>query len=1045
MHSWFRHSNLSSLRIRLVLLVLLAVIPALGLILYTASAQRRSAASEAQENLFRITKFAAATERQASEGARQLLIALSQMPAIRQGKAEECNRLLADLLTQYQAYVGFGVLNATGYSICSAPDTAKPVYAGDRAYFRLARETRQFAMGEYQVGRVTGKSTLNFAYPILNESGQVRAIVVAALDLAWLDQLAAEVELPPGSVVTVSDRNGTILVRHPDSRNWVGKSVPHAPMTQRVLSQREGTAEAVSLDGVERLYAFTTLGDSFGNQDIRVRIGIPKTIAFAEADRLLVQNLTGLGLVTALALTAAWVGGDIFLTRKVRSLVETAQKLQSGFLNARTELPYESGELGQLARAFDEMAAAIEAREQAIAALNQDLQTLFEVIPIGVLIASDPEFKQVKPNPAFASILGLAPETNASYTPPDTPRPSYKILKGGRELTPDEFPLRYAAIHKTEIKGTEVDILRGDGTVFNLFGYAKPLLDEQGQVRGSVAAFLDITDRKQAEAFRLRLAEEREQLLHQLETSLGQLEGVINNMTEGLIIAEPGGNILIFNPAAIAMHGFTSLRQARRQLRELSTFIEVHDLQGNFVPMEQWPLSRALRGETFSDCEIQVHRRDIGKTWIGSYGGAPIRDKQGQVILAIVTLRDVTEQRQAQSELARSLAAEQVARAEAEAANRIKDEFLAVLSHELRSPLNPILGWSKLLQLGKLDEAQTKVALTTIERNAKLQSELIEDLLDVSRILQGKLSLNISAVNLATTIQSAMETVWLAAEAKAIHIEASLDWEVGQVSGDPARLQQVIWNLLSNAVKFTLAGGRVDISLERVNDQAQITVSDTGKGIAADFLPYMFDYFRQADATTTRKFGGLGLGLAIVRHIVELHGGTVAATSLGEGKGATFIVQLPLLKSEKSDGKPEGNLLNPPASPHPLAGIHILLVDDDTDTRDVIAFTLEQSGAIVAAAASVVEALQIFGQKKFDLLISDIGMPDADGYTLMRQIRALPAAAGGKILAIALTAYAGEFNRRQALAAGFQQHLAKPIEPDELIRAVLALLSGKLE
>ncbi|WP_375469156.1 PAS domain S-box protein [uncultured Nostoc sp.] len=369
-------------------------------------------------------------------------------------------------------------------------------------------------------------------------------------------------------------------------------------------------------------------------------------------------------------------------------------------------------------------------------------------------------------------------------------------------------------------------------------------------------------------------------------------------------------------------------------------------------------------------------------------------------------------------------------------ANRIKDEFLAVLSHELRTPLNPILGWSKLLQIKKYDQATTTRALETIERNAKLQTQLIEDLLDVSRILQGKLSLNIAPVNLESAIAAAIETVRLAAEAKSIQINTVLEPNIGQVTGDSARLQQVIWNLLSNAIKFTPQGGQVEISLQSLGSQAQLRVSDTGKGISPDFLPYVFDYFRQADGATTRKFGGLGLGLAIVRHIVELHGGTVQAESLGEEQGATFTVMLPLIKIYLNNHESEQQ----PNDLPDLNGIKVLLVDDERDTRELIAFILEQCGAVVTQAASAVEALRVMPQFQPNLLLSDIGMPEVDGYMLMRQIRAMSPEMGGTIPAIALTAYAAEVDYQQAIAAGFEQHITKPVEPAKLIRAIANLI-----
>ncbi|MEH2270638.1 MAG: PAS domain S-box protein [Nostoc sp.] len=397
-------------------------------------------------------------------------------------------------------------------------------------------------------------------------------------------------------------------------------------------------------------------------------------------------------------------------------------------------------------------------------------------------------------------------------------------------------------------------------------------------------------------------------------------------------------------------------------------------------------------------------------------------------------------------ERARLYEAEQTARKAAENANRIKDEFLAVLSHELRSPLNPILGWSKLLQTKKLDEKTIPQALKTIERNAKLQAQLIEDLLDISRILQGKISLNIYPVDLTSVISAAMETVRLSAEAKSIEMHISLEPNLGQVLGDSSRLQQIVWNLLSNAVKFTPEGGRVDIrvsscanfnSAPSTHNSALIQVSDTGKGIDPNFLPYVFEYFRQENSSTTRKFGGLGLGLAIVRHLVELHGGTVQVESEGEDRGATFTVRLPLIqnqleiKQDSSDSEPYSN----------LNGVKILVVDDDTDTREFIAFLLEQYGANVTAVTSANEALATLAQSLPDILLSDIGMPDVDGCMFMRQLRTLPPEQGGQIRAIALTAYAGEMNAQQVLRAGFNKHIAKPVEPAELINAIANLIA----
>ena len=393
---------------------------------------------------------------------------------------------------------------------------------------------------------------------------------------------------------------------------------------------------------------------------------------------------------------------------------------------------------------------------------------------------------------------------------------------------------------------------------------------------------------------------------------------------------------------------------------------------------------------------------------------------------------------------------EQMIRAEAEAANRAKDEFLSVLSHELRTPLNAILGWSGMLRQRTLSQDKVLRALETIERNAKSQAQLIEDILDISRIITGKLRLQVRPVNLVPVIESAIESVRLAAEAKSIRLESVLDSQAGLLLGDANRLQQVLWNLLSNALKFTPKDGRVEIRLQRVNSHAEITVSDTGLGISSDFLPFVFDRFRQHDSSTTRTYGGLGLGLAIVRQLVELHGGTVTVVSPGIGQGTTFTVTLPAMIIPQPPSDPE--LLNSifeakgtvEASPS-LEGLQILVVDDEADALELLSAILENNGAEVIAVASVKQALTIIEtatDRSPDVLVSDIGMPDEDGYCLIRKLRQLEAQRGGKLPAIALTAYARNDDRRQALLAGFQMHLTKPVDAAELV-AVVASLTGR--
>ncbi|MEP1060990.1 MULTISPECIES: ATP-binding protein [Cyanophyceae] len=454
---------------------------------------------------------------------------------------------------------------------------------------------------------------------------------------------------------------------------------------------------------------------------------------------------------------------------------------------------------------------------------------------------------------------------------------------------------------------------------------------------------------------------------------------------------------------------------------------------------DRW-LAAVKSGQAY-EIEYRFRRADGSYRWFLGQG-IPLKDEQGQVYKWFGTCTDIEPQKQIEQARLQLLEQEQAAREQAETANRIKDEFLAVLSHELRSPLNPILGWSKLLRNGKLDATRTTQALETIERNAQLQVQLIDDLLDISRILRGKLVLTVTPVDLNFVISAALETVRLAAEAKSLQVQTIISPIISTVKGDAGRLQQVVWNLLSNAVKFTPVGGHITIELCSVGTKAQIQVKDTGKGIKPDFLPYIFEHFRQEDGATTRKFGGLGLGLAIARQIVEMHGGTVKAESQGEGMGATFIVELPLSRSERVEGWRSEGETSPldPSLPHPLTGLHILLVDDETDTREFQAFVLEQGGANVIAVAAGFEALQALDQFTPDVLVSDIGMAEMDGYMLMQQLRSRLPNQGGTIPAIALTAYARDTDQQQAFAAGFQMHLTKPVEPETLISAIVSLL-----
>jgi len=549
--------------------------------------------------------------------------------------------------------------------------------------------------------------------------------------------------------------------------------------------------------------------------------------------------------------------------------------------------------------------------------------------------------------------------------------------------------------------------------------------DEQAARRRILLAIDDITEGKQLEA--VRLSEIRYRRLFEVARS-----GV-------LIVDSHTQRITDANPFMTELLGYTRKGFLEKELFEVGLFENRAACEAVF---------RELREKgIFRDDELSVQTK-VGEPRTLEMVGNLYEEAGRQVIQC--SIRDITERKLAEEEHKQLLAREQAAREEAEAANRAKDDFLATVSHELRTPLNPILGWAMLLRTRSLDDATSVRALESIERNAKVQAQLIEDILDVSRVITGKLGLDVRPVDLTQVIDAAIDTVRPAAEAKTIQVQAYRDTDVGLVSGDPGRLQQVVWNLLSNAVKFTPNGGRVNIRLERLDSDIQITVSDTGKGISADFLPLIFDRFRQADSSSTRKYGGLGLGLAIVRQIIEMHGGTVRAESRGEGQGATFTVRLPIRGTgDKENITPGGGLVFPTVAkvtpfvcPPQIYGLRVLLVDDQPDTLEMLRAVLEQQcRAEVRTSADVATALEVFRQWKPDLLVSDIAMPGEDGYALIAKVRELEQQGGKRTPAIALTAYVRVEDRAHVLQAGYDRFVPKPVQPSELLATLASLAS----
>jgi PAS domain S-box-containing protein len=542
-----------------------------------------------------------------------------------------------------------------------------------------------------------------------------------------------------------------------------------------------------------------------------------------------------------------------------------------------------------------------------------------------------------------------------------------------------------------------------------------PIFDSQGKPRRIISTSRDITERQSA------------------EKSKAYLAALVESSDDAIVSKDLNGIITSWNKGAESLFGYKADEAVGRSVMML--------IPPQYVGEELQIINSIRQGKKVVLFETVRRRKDKSLVEV-SLTVSPILDGDGKVIGASKIAHDITERKQAEREREKLLEREQAARKEAEIATRLRDEFLATVSHELRAPLNAILGWSRLLQQNRLDEKSAPKALQTIVRNAEAQSRLIEDLLDVSRIISGKLRLEVMPVKPIFFVEAALETVRPAAEAKNISFEVQEDSEVSHISGDPNRLQQVVWNLLSNAIKFTPNDGKVSVAIKRKKSHVEISVKDTGVGIKPEFLPHVFDRFSQADASSIRKFGGLGLGLAIVRHLTEMHGGTVRVESEGENKGSVFTVELPLIASPKDE---EISVAVNPVLPEIVSGLSldgllILVVDDEEDTRQLMVQTLTHYGATVITANSAASALQAVENQNPDVLVSDIGMPDEDGYSLIRKVRAQDI----EIPAVALTAFTRAQDRMRALSAGFQNHVAKPVEPEELV-TVIASLTGRLQ
>jgi len=572
-------------------------------------------------------------------------------------------------------------------------------------------------------------------------------------------------------------------------------------------------------------------------------------------------------------------------------------------------------------------------------------------------------------------------------------------------------------------------LISRDGKERPIADSAAPIQDGEGNLLGVVLVFRDVTLERRAEE---AIAEQRE-----------WLETTLESIGDAVIATDVNGLVVFMNRVAEQLTGYAATAAEGRRCEEIFNIVNEQTRRTVDNPATRVLAEGAVVGLANHTVLIAADGRERPI----DDSGAPILNRDGHTAGAVLVFRDITERRRTElerqaaiAERERLLEAERIARTEAEKASRAKDDFVAMVSHELRTPLNAILGWTQLMFAKRNDPKLIDQGLDVVARNTRLQAQLISDLLDISRIVAGKLRLEMQNVDLGAIIGDAIETVQQQADVKGIELRTELDEMAFPIAGDPARLQQVVWNLLSNAIKFTVAGGEVLVKLRHVGADAELSVIDTGAGIQTEFLPFVFERFHQADRSITRRFGGLGLGLSIVKHLVELHGGTVRAESDGEGLGSCFTITLPTSTVDvKPDRRKTAPVLEEIDAALSLEQVRVLVVEDEPDTREFLARLLTSQGAVVSTAASVPEALTVFASAQPDILVSDIGLPGADGYDLLQQIRARNLADRGAIPAIALTAYARSEDRMRALTSGYQVHIAKPVESNELVAAIASL------
>jgi signal transduction histidine kinase/ActR/RegA family two-component response regulator len=1082
-----------SLRVHLIILVLFALIPVLafsaGLMVLQARSERAAVEEGLQDTAHALT---VAVDREV-EGWTTTLQALALSHDLEQGALRRFHTQATRLLSTRPGWLAILLVDPEGRQLMN---TLRPVgaplpFSGDRDAFREVIRTRRPTVGNMLVSRVTGDRIVGVGVPVLRRD-VVTAVLVGIFDVHAMDAVFARAALPASWTGVIVDGHGVVIASSGHGPA-LGERVAE-PLLRRVTERAEGPFRGSLVPGAP-LYAAVSRAPVSGWS---VVIGLPEATVEAGLLRGLSWTLAGAAVFLVLgSLLAVLLGRR--LAHGIQSLADSAGALGAGGTFARppsspvAEVARLGGALEQAATLLEQRASEREGllaqaqaaraesdaraeRLRALAHLNQlvssslDMDALLEAIARSAAqIMNVPAVSFWATEPATGDLRLRAfsdPELRADF-PFDRVRPGDGAL--GR-------------IAAEGVTLDVPDVLTDDRIIardwFVRHGlrsfYGLPITGPEGalgvlSLNARAPFALSAADRETLQSFvaqagvairNAQLYAEAQRRRHESDV-VAELARTINASLELdtilQAVAEATRDVCGCDTARIALVDAQADAMVIRYSAgdPAKPYAGFRIERGRGIGGLVWKT-----GEPFRTDDVAADTRitdDYGAMMSADRVVAcmvvPIRigaQVEGLVYANNTRPRPFTEREQElvgrladQAAIAvrnaRLLAGEQSARAEAETANRGKDEFLAVLSHELRTPLMAMLGWVRMLRTGRLEPAQHARALETIERNTRLQSQLINDLLDVSRIVAGKLQLDYQVVDLLAVVDDTVDSLRRDAEARGLVLETSLDPATGPVLGDATRLQQVAGNLLSNAMKFTSSGGRIVVDLRPDGAGARLSVSDTGIGIEPDVLPHIFDRFRQADTTSRRGHGGLGLGLAIVRHLVELHGGSVEAESAGRDTGSTFIVRLPVVSVPLSAGRTDRATGGGDDAPR-LDGVRVLVVDDHADGRELVSMVLQRCGAHTRAAASAAEALEQIARGPVDVLVTDLGMPGADGYDLLRRVRALPG--GAAVRAVALTAFAAADDRDRVLAAGFQMHIAKPVDPRGLAAAVVTVMGG---